>query len=146
MNNTIFNWFEEAVPNPTAKNFNIQLGVHLEEFYEMLDTIKCEDRAWETLKAAVFSVAYNLKAGHTQAGCIDLEGLLDAMCDQVVTATGVAYMAGSDFDSALAEVNRSNWSKFENGKAVFDENGKIKKGANYSRPAIGKYVQAFPRE
>lgn len=145
MNNTIFNWFEEAVPNPTPKNFNTQLGVHLEELHEMLDTLTCNDPSWEALKSMVFSVSYNLKVGNSKAGCIDLEGLLDSLCDQVVTATGVAYMSGSEFDKALAEVNRSNWSKFENGKAIFDENGKIKKGENYSRPAIREYVQAYPR-
>lgn len=142
---TIFNWFEEAVPNPTTRNFDVQLGVHLEEIHEMLDTLKCDDPKWEALKAVLYSVSVNLKVGTSTAGCIDLEGLLDAACDQVVTATGVAYMSGADFDKAMAEVNRSNWSKFVDGKAVFDENGKIKKGPDYSRPAISQYIQAFPR-
>lgn len=142
---TIFNWFKEAVPAPTPRNTTVQVGCHLEELHEMLDTLVCNDPEWEALKTMVFNVSYNLKKGTSKVGCLDLEGLLDALCDQVVTATGVAYMAGSDFDEALAEVNRSNWSKFVDGKAVFDENGKIKKGANYVRPSIGKFVQAFPR-
>ena len=41
--------------------------------------------------------------------------VLDAICDQIVTAVGVAYMMGMDIEGALAEVNRSNWSKFKGG-------------------------------
>ncbi len=143
---TILNWFKEAVPDPTPRSTTIQVGCHFEEFLEMMDTLVCNDPNWESLKAMMYTVSYNLKKGNSKIGCIDLEGLLDAMCDQVVTATGVAYMAGSDFDEALAEVNRSNWSKFVDGKAVFDENGKIKKGPSYVRPSIGKFVQAYPRK
>ena len=145
MSESITEWFKQAVPNPTVRNTTCQIGCHLEELHEMLDTLKCDDPKWEALKALVFSVSVNLKVGTSQAGCIDLEGLLDSLCDQVVTATGIAYMSGSNFDDALAEVNRSNWSKFVDGKAVFDENGKIKKGPDYSRPAISQYIQAFPR-
>jgi hypothetical protein len=45
-------------------------------------------------------------------------------------------MFDMDIVGALREVNRSNYSKFVNGRAVFDENGKIKKGADYSKPDL----------
>ena len=32
---------------------------------------------------------------------------------------------------AVGRVNKSNWSKFVNGKPIFDENGKIAKGPDY---------------
>lgn len=63
-----------------------------------------------------------------------------ACCDQIVTALGVGYMFGFDMQLALAEVVRSNWSKFENGKPVFDDNGKIKKGVNYTPPQLGEFI------
>jgi len=40
----------------------------------------------------------------------------------------------------LTEVNRSNWSKFVDGKPLFDENGKIKKGPGYSKPDLSGLV------
>jgi hypothetical protein len=49
-------------------------------------------------------------------------------------------MLDMDVLGALEEVNRSNFSKFENGKAVFDENGKITKGKNYSKPNLKPFV------
>ena len=66
--------------------------------------------------------------------------LLDALCDQVVTAVGVAYMMGMDIEGALAEVNRSNWSKFEGGVPVFNEQGKIAKGVEYTPPELSDYI------
>jgi hypothetical protein len=58
------------------------------------------------------------------------------LADQIVTAVGIASMLDMDIVGALQEVNRSNYSKFVNGRAVFDENGKIKKGADYSKPDL----------
>lgn len=66
--------------------------------------------------------------------------LLDALCDQIVTAIGVGYMAGFDMAGALREVIRSNASKFENGKPLFDENGKIRKGKDYTPPELAQFV------
>ena len=67
--------------------------------------------------------------------------LLDALCDQIVTAVGVAYMLGMDIQGALNEVNRSNWSKFVDGKAVFNEQGKIAKSENYTPPQLVEFVK-----
>jgi predicted HAD superfamily Cof-like phosphohydrolase len=66
--------------------------------------------------------------------------LLDSLADQIVTAIGVAHMMGFDILGALQEVNRSNFSKFEDGKAVFDENGKIRKGKDYTPPNLESFV------
>ena len=72
-------------------------------------------------------------------GC-DRDAMLDSLCDQIVTATGVAHMFGMDIQGALNEVNRSNWSKFVDGKPVFDINGKIAKPATYSKPDLSAFV------
>lgn len=68
------------------------------------------------------------------------ERLLDALVDQIVTAVGVGHMMGMDVLGALAEVNRSNFSKFEDGKPVFDANGKITKGKHYTPPQLDKFI------
>ena len=49
-------------------------------------------------------------------------------------------MFGLDIEGALAEVIRSNYSKFVDGKPVFDANGKIAKPATYSPPDLTAFV------
>ena len=66
--------------------------------------------------------------------------LLDALADGIVTAAGLAYMQGMDIDGALAEVNRSNFSKFENGHPVFLNGGKIGKGRHYTPPELEPFL------
>ena len=54
---------------------------------------------------------------------------------------GVAQGHGWDIMGALAEANRSNWSKFVDGCPVFDANGKIAKPASYSPPELSPFVK-----
>ena len=45
------------------------------------------------------------------------------------------------FVEAFKEVQRSNMSKLENGKAIFREDGKILKGKNYFGPNLKKFIE-----
>ena len=132
----IKNWFALAVPEPTEKNGHVQVGVHYEEACEMATEL----RDWpqvDALKAA--ADAY--KRGKIQMPQdIDRVALLDSLCDQIVTAIGIGHMFGLDVGGALAEVNRSNWSKFVDGKPQFDANGKIMKPATYSPPQLVEFA------
>nr|DAE07514.1 MAG TPA: NTP-PPase-like protein [Podoviridae sp. ctnCN2] len=49
-------------------------------------------------------------------------------------------MMGYDLHAALEVVNASNWSKFEDGQPVFDEQGKIQKGKNYRAPSLEAFA------
>lgn len=139
-------WFTLAVPTPTDKNRSVQLGVHMEEVVEMLDAIVPNSPLADAMRA----VADDMKAGPETPeeaeymrgvfARIDRTELLDALCDQIVTAVGVAHMFGLDIEGALAEVNRSNWSKFVDGKPTFDANGKIAKPATYSKPDLTPFL------
>lgn len=62
--------------------------------------------------------------------------LLDALADQIVTATGVGTFLGMNVPGALTEVNRSNYSKFEDGEPIFNENKKVMKGKDYTPPDL----------
>lgn len=66
--------------------------------------------------------------------------LLDSLADQIVTATGVGTFLGMNVPGALAEVNRSNYSKFEDGEPVFNENKKVMKGKDYTPPDLTPYI------
>lgn len=136
-------WFELAVPEPTWKNKSVQLGVHFEEILEMLCALVTGSDTKEHDSLSQLSWAFKncqrIEYEEVES-FIDKKELLDSLCDQIVTALGVGYMFGFDMKSALAEVVRSNFSKFENGKPVFDDNGKIKKGANYTPPQLGEFI------
>ena len=124
-------WFQQAMPDPTIEQRQIQLGCHVEEFSEMLLSVDLLEWAHD-----ITLLSDDLKSGDDSVSNLPINktALLDAMVDQIVTAIGVCHTMGFDLEGALAEVNRSNFSKFEDGKAVFDENGKITKGEHYSKP------------
>ncbi len=131
--NSIADWFKAAVPNPDENNQSIQLGVHLEEVTEMLDALGEHSAAGDLEGLAEF-----YKTG--QVVSFDRKEFLDSLCDQIVTAVGVAHMFGLDISGALQEVNRSNWSKFVDGNPVFNKQGKIAKGQNYTPPNLEPFV------
>ena len=136
-------WFEIAVPNPTSKNINTQIGCHLEEVAEMLNAITSKnlERASqiEALRAAIDHVGNLLKKDNNIVIKDSVE-LLDALADQIVTATGVGTFLGMNVPGALAEVNRSNYSKFEDGEPIFNENKKVMKGKDYTPPDLTPYI------
>ncbi len=136
LQNTV-DWFAEAVRTPTDKNKVVQIGVHIEEFSEMLASIGLAECADSMSHAADFFKAGQVSYSDLK---IDRQELLDSLADQIVTSCGIAHLFGMDIIGALNEVNRSNWSKFENGRAIFDENGKIKKGVNYSKPKLESFI------
>ena len=144
----IFNWFKKAVPEPNNKNIHTQLGVHFEEVAEMLLALSGDDDQTEVLLHNAYLANY-LLANHLKnsVGALNLDmtteskvELLDALCDQIVTATGVGYMLSMNLPMALEEVNASNYSKFVNGEPIFNENKKIMKGPNYFKPSLEFHI------
>ena len=138
----ISNWFKAAKPKPTAKDRSCQIGVHYEEIGEMADVLR-DGMVWDeciTTQAQYKACsAEHVERTETLSHDERVE-LLDALCDQIVTATGVAYMMGFDIEGALKEVVRSNNSKMVDGKFEFDDNGKIMKAEGYFPPNLKTYL------
>ena len=138
-NNTlesILQWHRDARPVPTDKDRAVQFGCHLEEVAEMLfaQTLQ-EDAEQINLLGELF------KVGRAVPRHTDHLELLDSLCDQIVTAIGVAHCMGYDILGALAEVSRSNDSKRDSSGAFLrDDNGKIKKSDLYFPPNLKPYV------
>ena len=132
-------WFEQAIPDPTIEQATIQIGCHMEEFNEMMESI-----GYSCVTEDIEKVADSFKGSYSdQVGCVescDKNALLDSLVDQIVTAVGVGHMLDMDVLGALEEVNRSNFSKFEDGNAVFNEQGKISKGKHYTPPNLEKFI------
>lgn len=139
-------WLETAFPNPTEKDQATQIGVHLEEVAEFMEAIGSHKAA----TILVQEVSDNFKQSpdiyqDADGNKITLpedfkEQMLDALCDQIVTATSVAHSMGFDIVDAIKEVNASNWSKFEDGKPLYDANGKVIKGKNYFKPNLKPFL------
>ena len=141
----ILNWFDEAKPEPSEKDFSVQLGVHIEEVVEMLDCFTTEDvqvaMALGNAIQCLSVLSESLKANEGFIEINDSLEFLDSLNDQVVTAVGTAKFAGYDFLGSIKEVNDSNYSKFVDGKAVFNEQGKIAKGPAYFKPDLRPFLR-----
>lgn len=141
----ILNWFDEAKPEPSEKDFSVQLGVHIEEVVEMLECFSTENvEVAMALGNAIHCLNVLSESLKANEGFIDIDDpleFLDSLNDQVVTAVGTAKFAGYDFLGSIKEVNDSNYSKFVDGKAVFNEQGKIAKGPAYFKPDLKPFLQ-----
>ena len=138
---SIICWFETAKPKPSERDVTTQIGCHFEEVAEMMEATNNDST--ETYELAEF---YKQGYGNDNLINFDRLALLDALCDQIVTAIGVGYMMGFDMEKALAEVNRSNYTKFakdEQGNPVpyITPNGKIGKNPDtYQEPELEPYL------
>lgn len=145
---SITEWFRVAKPEPKEKDKSTQLGVVFEEVAELLEVFMSKDEntdlqnefteaytAISRLSNRLYKVDKLPDLNHEERVQV-----LDALADITVTTTGSAYMLGMQMDKALSEVNRSNFSKYENGKPVFNEHGKMIKGKGYTKPNLEEYV------
>lgn len=137
---SILEWQQRACPNPDAKAKSVGLGIHLEEVAEMFPAMGFPHSNWY-----IDGLALDFK-NHESYIQKELERtnrkeLADSLCDQIVTAIGVAHRFNIDILGALAEVNRSNWSKLVDGKFQYDKNGKVIKPDTYSPPNLEEFIQ-----
>ena len=67
----------------------------------------------------------------------DLLEVADALTDILYVTYGAGHAFGINLDKCFDEVQNSNMSKLdENGKPIYNENGKVMKGPNYFKPDI----------
>ena len=71
----------------------------------------------------------------------DLLEVADALTDILYVTYGAGHAFGIDLDQCFEEVQNSNMSKLdENGKAIYNDSGKVMKGPNYFKPDLSKFV------
>ena len=65
----------------------------------------------------------------------------DALTDILYVTYGAGHAFGIDLDKCFEEVQNSNMSKLgEDGKPIYNEDGKVMKGPNYFKPDLSKYL------
>ena len=144
-------WFETAVPSPENINITTQIGVHLEEVAEMLEPLRDAAENQETTDQMNFFIEVlnhaqkrfksNSDSFRFDLRFVDRKALLDGLCDQIVTAVGIAHMFELNIEGALQEVADSNDSKFdEGGHPIFNVSRKVMKGPKYFAPDLTKFI------
>ena len=72
----------------------------------------------------------------------DLKEIADSLTDILYVTYGAGHAFGIDLDKCFDEVQRSNMSKLgEDGKPIYNEDGKVMKGPNYFKPELNKFVK-----
>lgn len=142
----IMEWFKKAVPNPTANNLSTQIGCHFEEVGELMEALPfIFTEANMIAEVGDFFKSANSLSVRNKLSNLNPEvkaAIADACADQIVTAVGILHMMSIDAEAVLGEVIRSNNSKFDaDGNPIFNENGKIMKGENYTPPNLTQFIK-----
>ncbi len=71
----------------------------------------------------------------------DIVEVADALTDILYVTYGAGHSFGIDLDECFSEVQRSNMSKLDkNGNPIYNEQGKVMKGPNYTKPNLKKFL------
>ena len=98
---------------PNDKIINLRLSLIKEEFQELEEAVKRKD----------------------------IKEVADALTDILYVTYGAGHAFGINLDKCFEEVQNSNMSKLGNdGKPIYNENGKVMKGPNYFKPNLSKFV------
>ena len=72
----------------------------------------------------------------------DFKETIDALTDILYVTYGAGHAFGVNLDKCFSEVQKSNMSKLgEDGKPIFNENGKVMKGPNYFKPNLEQFFK-----
>ena len=71
----------------------------------------------------------------------DINEVADALTDILYVTYGAGHAFGINLDKCFSEVQNSNMSKLgDNGKPIYNENGKVMKGPKYFKPNLKKFL------
>ena len=72
----------------------------------------------------------------------DILEVADALTDILYVTYGAGHAFGVDLDKCFDEVQKSKMSKLgDDGKPIYNENGKVLKGPNYFKPDLSKFLK-----
>ena len=71
----------------------------------------------------------------------DLKEVADALTDILYVTYGAGHAFGINLDDCFEEVQKSNMSKLgQDGKPIYNKDGKVMKGPNYFKPDLNKFL------
>ena len=71
----------------------------------------------------------------------NIKEVADALTDILYVTYGAGHAFGLNLDKCFNEVQNSNMSKLgEDGKPIYNENGKVMKGPKYFKPNLSQFI------
>ena len=71
----------------------------------------------------------------------DIKEVADALTDILYVTYGAGHAFGINLDKCFEEVQNSNMSKLgDDGKPIYNEQGKVMKGPSYFKPDLNKFI------
>ena len=71
----------------------------------------------------------------------NIKEVADALTDILYVTYGAGHAFGINLDKCFEEVQNSNMSKLgDDGKPIYNENGKVMKGPRYFKPDLNKFI------
>lgn len=119
----------------TRKSANLYTSLLFEELAELIESLNCED--FNDTKEYLNNMSLYFKSGEGDYAFdnVDRVEFLDACADINVVSIGAGMAIGGDVYTALHQVADNNLTKYEiiddEYVVLRDENGKIKKPANF---------------
>lgn len=111
---------------PPKDRMNLRLRLIAEEFFELLAACGVDHGMY-----------YDPSRINVDPDCVDLVEVADALADIAYVVEGANLEFGIDSETVLEEVQRSNMTKLgDDGLPVYNADGKVTKGPNYSEPDI----------
>ena len=121
-------------------NFN-NVKIFMEKFGQMVRT-KPQFPDEKTMQLRLNLIKEELSELEEAMKTKNLKEVADALTDILYVTYGAGYAYGIDLDKCFEEVQRANMSKLgEDGKPIYNEQGKVMKGPNYIRPDLSKFVK-----
>jgi len=121
-------------------NFN-SVKIFMEKFGQIVRT-KPQFPDEETMQLRLNLIKEELSELEDAMKTKNLKEIADALTDILYVTYGAGYAYGIDLDKCFEEVQKANMSKLgEDGKPIFNEQGKVMKGPNYIKPDLSKFVK-----
>lgn len=132
-------------PKPSPRDFTVQLAVHFEEFAELLETVELNNSQIQfelgAARAALNRISNIMrKDDSVRAHFSNRVAALDALGDNLVTSFQVAHQASFNLEGAFLNIGQSNQTKLVDGKPIYDDTGKWKKGPDYKPPELASFI------
>ena len=115
--------------------------IFMEKFGQMVRT-KPQFPDDKTMKLRLDLIKEELNELEEAMKTKNLKEVADALTDILYVTYGAGYAYGVDLDQCFKEVQRANMSKLgEDGKPIYNGQGKVMKGPNYTKPDLSKFVK-----
>jgi len=144
-------WFSLTLPSPNFIDTHHQFARLIEQHIDMLVSLQEAGVTTHARDEIGFSIQvldflkrrFSAHPSGIEIGieALDRVSLLRALCQQIVTAVGIAYALDMKIDGALDELVRSNKSSLDDtGTPIFNLQRKLVPASGYKSPDYSAYI------